>query len=137
MKSVWVCTFSEVRVGMFVSSSMVGICSPFDGCSHFLRSGKEKKRKKEGCLFSDVGFQAEKFHERCSLQAARRGWQTARLSSPIRSCFSRKMWERGCADRLCLYWEAHLQEIGIFHIKQSSKRYAFSVLLGKQEHQVF
>lgn len=54
---------------------------------------KKKERKKEGCLFSDVRFQAKKFHGRCSFQAARRGWRAARLSSPIRVFFPRKMWE--------------------------------------------
>lgn len=41
---------SDVRVGVFVSSCMVGICSLFDGCSHFPCSGKKKK----SCLFSGL-----------------------------------------------------------------------------------
>lgn len=90
---------SEVRVGVFMSQCMVGICSLFDGCSHFPCAGGRKK--KDGCLFSDVGFQAKEFHEHCSLQATRRALQSASLYSHIQSCFSRRTWEWGCVD--CLF----------------------------------
>lgn len=88
-------------MGVDVSSCMDGICSLLDGSSHFLHTLEEKNRKKKrknGCLFSDVGFQAEEPYECCSLQAT----ESARLTRQMQSCLSARRWEEDCADCLCL-----------------------------------
>lgn len=124
---------SEVRVGVFMSQCMVGICSLFDGCSHFPCAGGRKKKMA-------VYFRMSDFRPRSSMNTAAyklRGelCRVRRCTVTFRVVF---LVERGSEGvwTVCLWWEARFQEIGIFHIKQSSKTCAFSVLLWKQEHRV-
>lgn len=97
---------SDVRVGVFVSSCMVGICSLFDGCSHFPCSGKKKKKL---FIFWFVGFQAKELPEHCSLQATSwRGLQTAGLKITFGVVFLIERGSDGVTDWVSVYDGKHM-----------------------------
>lgn len=136
MKSVWVCTLVTER------SACGCVYVTVYGRHMFavwwllpLSMRRRKKKKKMAVYFRMLDFRPRSSMNTAAYKLRGEICRVLGCTVTFRVVFLVECGSEGVRT-VCLWWEAHLQEIGIFHIKQSSNTCAFSVLLWKQEHQV-
>lgn len=127
VKCVWVCLCHRVWTPYVHCLTAV---PTFHTREEKKRIGKKKKERKKVVYFRMSGFRPSS-----SMNAAAYKLRGEARRLPGWELFFSWTWEWDRADCLCLSWEAHLREIGLVHIKQSSKRCVCVVLLWKHEHQ--